>query len=61
MAHGPKHAGLFERLAQAISRWAGSTGTFVLAVGLVLTWALAGPLFGFSNRWQLVITPGPRS
>ena len=58
MAHGPKHASLFERLAQAISRWAGSTGTFVLAVGLVLTWALAGPLFGFSNRWQLVINTG---
>jgi low affinity Fe/Cu permease len=58
MAQGPKHASPFERLAQAISRWAGSTGTFVLAVGVVLTWALAGPLFDFSNRWQLVINTG---
>lgn len=31
---------------------------FVLAVGVVLTWAVTGPLFGFSDTWQLVINTG---
>ena len=55
MAQGPKQQSLFERFAQGVSHWAGSTGTFVLAIAVVMAWAVSGPLFGFSNAWQLTI------
>jgi low affinity Fe/Cu permease len=48
----------FERFAHAISRSAGSTTAFVGAVGLVLIWGISGPLFHYSNTWQLVINTG---
>ena len=48
----------FERLAHAATVFAGSTTTFVLAVGVVLVWIVTGPLFGFSDTWQLVINTG---
>jgi low affinity Fe/Cu permease len=38
-----------------LSRFAGRASTFVGAVGLVLLWAVLGPVFGFSDTWQLVI------
>jgi low affinity Fe/Cu permease len=53
MAKGPNNA--FERFAQSMTRWTGSTGTFLGAVGVVLVWGLTGPLFGYSDTWQLVI------
>jgi low affinity Fe/Cu permease len=58
MAQGPQHENVFERIAQGITRKAGSTGTFVAAVGLVLLWVVTGPLFDFSDTWQLVINTG---
>ncbi len=51
-------AGFFERLAEHIGRWTGSTIAFTLAVGIILVWALTGPFFGFSDTWQLVINTG---
>lgn len=48
----------FERFAHAISRFAGSTAAFTAAVGLVLAWGFTGPLFHYSNTWQLVINTG---
>jgi low affinity Fe/Cu permease len=45
----------FAAFAQTASRWAGKPITFLLAAGLVVLWALSGPLFGFSETWQLVI------
>jgi low affinity Fe/Cu permease len=38
-----------------MTRWTGSTGTFLGAVGIVVVWGLTGPLFGYSDTWQLVI------
>ena len=35
--------------------WAGSSWSFATAVGLLLLWALSGPLFGFSENWQLIV------
>jgi low affinity Fe/Cu permease len=46
---------VLERAATAVSRWTGSTTAFVLACAVILVWALMGPVFGFSNTWQLVI------
>jgi low affinity Fe/Cu permease len=45
----------FTRLAKRTSREAGRPASFVLAVGLILVWLLTGPLFHFSDTWQLVI------
>jgi low affinity Fe/Cu permease len=42
-------------VANLLSRFAGRASTFVGAVGLVLLWAVLGPVFGFSDTWQLVI------
>jgi low affinity Fe/Cu permease len=48
----------FERFAASMTRWTGSTGTFLLALGIVVVWGLTGPLFGYSDTWQLVINTG---
>lgn len=52
------HGNWFSRLALATSRISGRPGTFLLAVAVVLVWAITGPLFGFSDTWQLVINTG---
>jgi low affinity Fe/Cu permease len=45
----------FTAFAGAVSRWTGRPLAFVLCVALVVIWAASGPLFGFSDTWQLVI------
>ena len=45
----------FSQLAVEIAHWSGKPLTFTVAVALVLIWGLSGPLFGFSDTWQLVI------
>lgn len=45
----------FDRFASSVTRWAGSPAAFCGALLAVLLWALTGPLFGFSQTWQLVI------
>ena len=45
----------FSVIARRIAAWSGRPAVFLLALGAVLAWALSGPLFGFSNTWQLVI------
>jgi low affinity Fe/Cu permease len=48
----------FTRFAQYTARLTGRPGTFLLAVLVVVTWGLTGPIFGFSDTWQLVINTG---
>ena len=48
----------FDRLAQTVARGAGRPMTFVAAVLLVVAWAASGPVFGYSDTWQLVINTG---
>jgi low affinity Fe/Cu permease len=52
------HDSLFDRFAKWTSRTAGHPATFAAAVLIILLWAATGPLFGFSNTWQLVINTG---
>jgi len=47
--------GRFQRLAHAVSSVAGNGFAFGLAVVVIAGWALTGPVFGFSDTWQLVI------
>lgn len=45
----------FHRFAARIAEWSGTPGAFLLAFSVVAAWIVTGPLFGFSNTWQLVI------
>ena len=47
-----------EALSSTVTRWTGSSTAFAVAFGVVVVWALTGPLFGFSDTWQLVINTG---
>ena len=48
----------FGDLANRTSLAAGRASTFILAAGVFIVWAVSGPLFGFSDTWQLVINTG---
>ena len=49
---------LFAKFANVTARATGSPPAFLICVGLVLLWAISGPLFRFSETWQLVINTG---
>ena len=48
----------FRRVASRTAELTGSPVSFLCAVGVIVSWALLGPLFGFSDTWQLVINTG---
>lgn len=48
----------FDRFATRVTKWAGSAVAFSLAFGVVLAWAVSGPIFHYSETWQLVINTG---
>jgi low affinity Fe/Cu permease len=48
----------FGQFAASASGWLGSRWAFAGAVGIILLWAVTGPLFHFSDSWQLVINTG---
>lgn len=45
-------------LAKGVAHWAGRPATFTLALGTIAVWLVTGPVFGFSDTWQLVINTG---
>jgi len=49
---------LFQRFGEATATAVGTPIAFFLAVLLVLLWALTGPMFGYSDTWQLIINTG---
>ena len=54
MARGSSYAAV----AKAVSRFCGKPQTFTLALGVIIAWIVSGPVFGFSDTWQLVINTG---
>jgi len=48
----------FTRLAERIASFAGRPGAFLLATLVIIVWAVSGPLFNFSDTWQLVVNTG---
>ena len=46
---------LFSRFSHHVSQFAGKPATFILALTLIVVWAVSGPLFQFSETWQLVV------
>jgi len=54
--HKPiKETNAFGQFARASARWSGSACAFAIALGLIIVWLVTGPIFHFSNTWQLVI------
>lgn len=49
---------LFDGFAAAVTRWAGSPYAFGAALGCVVIWVVTGPVFHYSDGWQLVINTG---
>jgi len=47
-----------DRVAGAVTHWAGSSWGFGMALGTVIVWGVTGPLFRWSDTWQLVINTG---
>ncbi len=48
----------FSRFAKKTAQLSGRPTTFALAAAIIVVWALIGPVFGFSDTWQLVINTG---
>jgi low affinity Fe/Cu permease len=53
-----KSRSVFSRFAKWTARATGRPVTFMLAALVIVVWAVSGPLFGFSDTWQLVINTG---
>lgn len=49
---------MFTRFAKWAAHWTGQPIAFLLAADVILVWILSGPIFGFSDTWQLVINTG---
>ena len=50
--------GVLEKFAAVATRWTGGSTAFGIACGIILVWIISGPLFKFSDTWQLVINTG---
>jgi low affinity Fe/Cu permease len=48
----------FEAFSTAVTHWAGSTRAFAIALSIIVVWAAVGPVFHYSDTWQLVINTG---
>src|SRR5215218_6821505 len=53
-----KRAGVLERASGWATKWTGSSYAFALAVAIIVVWACTGPVFKYSDTWQLVINTG---
>ena len=51
-------AARFSRFAQATASWTGHPAAFLLAMAVVIAWIVTGPIFNYSDTWQLVINTG---
>jgi len=49
---------IFDRIAERIAAWAGRPSACILALAIIAVWAITGPLFRWSDTWQLVINTG---
>jgi low affinity Fe/Cu permease len=49
---------MFDQITRAVTTWTGSPAAVIGSVLIVAVWALTGPVFGFSDTWQLVINTG---
>jgi low affinity Fe/Cu permease len=50
--------GFFRKFAAKVSKVVGSGWAFIFAVTIIIVWAITGPVFDFSDTWQLIINTG---
>jgi low affinity Fe/Cu permease len=48
----------YSKLAQRAAHITGRPGAFLVAAGVIIVWGVTGPIFGFSDTWQLIINTG---
>jgi len=53
-----KKMNVFERLSHVATEFTGGTTAFILALSVIVIWIITGPIFKFSDTWQLVINTG---
>ncbi|WP_367866437.1 low affinity iron permease family protein [Pedobacter sp. WC2423] len=53
-----KKESFFEKIATKITCWTGSSAAFGIALAIVIIWGISGPVFKYSDTWQLVINTG---
>jgi low affinity Fe/Cu permease len=53
-----KFSDRFDKLAQWTAGHAGRASTFCLALGVIIVWGISGPIFAWSDTWQLIINTG---
>jgi low affinity Fe/Cu permease len=53
-----KEPNIFEKISLIITKFAGSTTAFIMALSVILAWGITGPIFKCSDTWQLVINTG---
>jgi low affinity Fe/Cu permease len=53
-----KASTFFARMASATATWSGKPVAFLTAVAVVVVWGISGPIFHYSDTWQLVINTG---
>jgi low affinity Fe/Cu permease len=53
-----RKSGWLERGSRKVTEWAGSSAAFALACLVILVWGITGPIFSYSDTWQLVINTG---
>ena len=51
-------SGFFNRFSNIVTRATGKPAAFIIATLVIIVWAVTGPIFGFSDTWQLVINTG---
>lgn len=56
--HRSKLSRTLEKTSQAVSDWTGSSAGIGAAALIIVVWVISGPVFGFSDTWQLVINTG---
>src|SRR6218665_1941750 len=49
---------VFDRFSSRLTRATGSPAAFLLALSTIVVWLITGPVFGFSDTWQLIINTG---
>ena len=49
---------LFHKIAQKTSEAVGSAWAFIIAILIIVAWLMSGPIFGYSDTWQLIINTG---
>ena len=58
MREKTKGPSIFERMSSSVTKASGSTPAFIIALSVIIIWVITGPVFHFSDTWQLVINTG---